>query len=170
MSLVVWSYEDRGTAESYISVLDSDSLNSNTSHNATWDSLDTSSKEQFLKMATERIDFFGINDSFVGSRTYTDSLLRFPRVGIPSDDGRSFDAYTIPSEIKKVTAEVASFISVNNIYELDESVNVTREKIGSIEVEYSGKAKSSNDLLNDRINNLMLHFLKSNPSNMMVVR
>lgn len=166
-------------SESLVSVTDADLYFSNRG-NATWAGLTTTVKEQLLRKGT---DYLGqaYRLRWKGSRVSTEQALDWPRNYVERDDFQpsQLNGYSViggiayypnnivPDEVKKACAEAAFRAGQGELIP-DLTQLVTREKIDTIEIEYS---EYSNQLPRYKaIDYLLAPFLQGNSNSMKVIR
>lgn len=148
MSLIVEDGTGKADAESYCDVAYADAYFLARAH-AAWAALDTTTKEAYLRIAT---DFMVANFRmrWKGRRVLITQSLDWPRVGVVLDEfaatiGRNgygtyglFQVpYTIvPEEIKKACAEMAIRVITNPELVSDQTQNVLQKTVGPITVKY----------------------------------
>lgn len=100
---------------------------------------DETEQEQLLIKAMDYLE--GLRDKFKGVKVSTDQSLQWPRSGV-TIDGLSVSYEEIPREL--LYAQLALAIeaySTDIMPNLPSTGDVTREKVGPIEVEYDNKSK-----------------------------
>jgi len=99
-------------ANSYVSVSDADdSTTLNIHASDAWNALSNADKERMLSWGTRILDDY---TRWFGTKTVSDSPLRWPRTGVTDCDDITIDANTIPEQLKVATAEMARFYSVQD--------------------------------------------------------
>lgn len=126
----------------YLSIADAD-LYWSARNNSTWAAATTAAKEKALIEATQYID--GAY-SFIGQQNVLNALA-FPRYDVFIERGNfygvTYDAVTIPPQIKSACAELAlEALSARLVAVKDRGGAVKREKVDVIEVEYLDFAPS----------------------------
>lgn len=148
MALIVEDGSGLPNAESYISVVDADTYFANRG-NAAWAALDTATKEQSLRAATDYMaQTFRLR--WVGMRVTVAQSLDWPRAWVPIPDSpggyRASPAYmplnVVPSEVSRACAELAVRSSAAELSP-DLTTQVTRETVGPITVEYAQGARQA---------------------------
>lgn len=148
MALIVEDGSGLPNAESYISVTDADTYFANRG-NAAWAALDTTTKEQSLRAATDYMSqTFRLR--WVGMRVTITQGLDWPRAWVPIVDSpsgyRAFPAYlaldVVPAEVSRACAELAVRSSASELSP-DLTTQVTRETVGPITVEYAQGARQT---------------------------
>ena len=148
MSLIVENGTIVAGAESYISVADADTYFTNRG-NATWAALTTEVKEQLLRKSTDYL-VQAYRTKWSGYRVSAEQTLDWPRNFVIREDfqaaqlngfqmigGNYYYANNIvPTEVKTACAEMAVKANSGDLSP-DLSRKTTREKVDSLEVEYS---------------------------------
>ncbi len=123
-------------SNSYLTLPDANTYFESRANSSIWTAItDDEIKKQLLITATKTIDY---ND-FLGTRedTTTPQALKFPRIGLPLQDGISYDS-VIPKDIKEATCELAIHLaSVDMSTFGTQSGAIKKEKVGSLEVTYA---------------------------------
>lgn len=141
--------------DSYISLAAADAYFVNRPYATAWTGeADDTVRENALRMATIRLDFF----EFYGDRVSTSQALAFPRNGIPLIDGVDYSGSTIPSKIEKACAEAALVFIQNDPTATNTDVNYKRVKLSSMEVEYNTGQYAN--LFNTQMNPFVYGYLK----------
>jgi len=147
-----YTHTDRTTANSYATVLEFETYLENRLNAPT---IATDPEKQLLLIeGTRRLEA----EDYNGYRTYTDGILKFPRTGIPNDDGFEFADDTVPDKVKKALFETAIYVKDVDLSVVEDTINFKSAKVGELEVEYKGKTLSPNDL-NSTIWAYLAHFL-----------
>ena len=102
MALVVEDGTGKSNANSYLSVADADTYQSNRS-NATWAALSTADKEVALIKATDWIEA-SFKVRWLGYRINNSMSLSWPRYDVVDYDGYVIAATAVPAQIQDVTA------------------------------------------------------------------
>ena len=136
MALVVEDGTGLATAESYISVSDTDTYFTERGSPTDWTGLSTANKEAALRYATEWLD--GRFEWIGGVVDYNDpQALGWPRVDAEDREGRIVLSTIVPAKVKDATCEVALAHAGTALNATQaRGGQVLREKVGSIEVEY----------------------------------
>lgn len=159
MSLIVEDGTAKIDAESYISVNDANTYHTKRG-NEDWSFLDTATKEQLLRKATDyMIQTYRMR--WAGVRKTDDQALDWPRYLVPRLDTEAVFAYydsdSVPGEVKVACAELA--LKASTVTLAPDTQRLTkREKVGQLEVEYDtnmGKAYT----MYRAIDNLLLPML-----------
>ena len=106
MALVVETGTGIANADSYLSVTDADTYNTNHSASAAWISAAEAVKEKALRLATQYLDvrYGGRWKSF---RTNETQALAWPRAYAVDQDGYYWDSNQMPQRLKDAAAELA---------------------------------------------------------------
>lgn len=128
MALIVEDGTGMSDSESYQSVAGADAYHTKFG-NTSWGGLSTSVKELALRKATQYLDN-KYGGRWLGSRSYRDQALDFPRYGIIDRDGYVTDFDAMPADLLNATSELA-LISVTEDLEPD----VAPEDSGAVEAE-----------------------------------
>jgi len=119
-------------SESYCSVADSLTYHLARGNN-TWATITESQQEQALRRATDFIEQ-RYNQAWQGLRVTSTQALSWPRSGVTLN-GFAFDSASIPKALINATAEMAIRAAAGEL-DVDLERGVTREKIGTLEVQY----------------------------------
>jgi len=132
MVLIVEDGTGKSDAESYASVVEADAYFTSL-NNASWTGDDVT-KEAALRSATSYLDATYTWNGYIYS---DDQALGFPRTSIYDKEGRDLSE-SVPINVKKATYELAvAALSGDLVENINSSDYVKREKVGSLEVEYS---------------------------------
>jgi hypothetical protein len=136
MALVVEDGTGLADANSYISVADADTYHSDRGH-TDWTAAAAEEKEQALILATQYLDG-RYRKRWKGYKSTTGQALSWPRLNVRDEDGYSLDG-TIPARLTYATAEaaLAQIKGTELSPELERGGQVRRERVGSLETEYS---------------------------------
>ena len=162
MALIVENGTGLVDAESYISVADADTYHSNRGNTA-WATYTTSVKEQLLRKATDYIEQV-YRLRWLGYRHTEDQALSYPRDEVPRRDFTFLNQFSfypndeVPTEVKNACAEFALRANAEALAP-DIARIATREKVGSLEVEYD--VNSPAYVIYRAIDNLVAPFLNS---------
>ena len=153
MAFTAYTYADRATANSYASVAEftaylADRLNAPTIST-------DAEKEKLLMAGTQRLEA----EDYKGDRTYSDGRLKWPRSGLPDDDGFEFSDGVIPEKVKIALYEAAIYAKTVDITAANDELNYSRAKVGEIEVTYNNRSLSPNDTLTSAVWQNLSHFL-----------
>lgn len=105
MALVVEDGTGKSNANSYLSVADADTYQTNR-NNTTWTALSTANKEVALIKATDWIEA-SFKPRWLGYRINNSMALSWPRYDVVDYDGYVIAADAVPQVIKDVTAIMA---------------------------------------------------------------
>lgn len=123
-------------ANSFLTTTRADVIASERPHSAAWSTLSTSSAQEPYLITATRV----LNSRLcvLGSPTFTDQALLFPRKGLLNRNGVALDDSTIPLDIELATFELALMLVVSDItLESEASVQgLSRLKAGSIELSF----------------------------------
>lgn len=135
MALIVEDGSGLSTAESYASVAEFDTYLTETSKTT---SATTAQKEAALRIATRYLD--GLYQ-WRGQIKVSTQALGWPRLVYYDSDGRQVTSIAVPEIIKDAACE-AAFAHLTNALNptVTSGSTVTREKVGSLEVEYASWA------------------------------
>lgn len=173
MALIVEDGTAKSDAESFISVSDADTYQSNRG-NATWAALTTTQKEQLLRKATDYMEQV-YRERWKGLRKTASQALSWPREWVPREDYYAVDSAipdsvdgtfyyasnVVPTEVKNSCAELA--YKANSADLAPDIDRVTkREKLGPMEVEYQDYGKPYKTFRN--VDNFLSVLLKSSGS------
>lgn len=138
MTLIVETGSGLSNAESYASVAEADAYCTNLGLTA-WTGV-TADKEIALRKATTYLD---ATYAWVGEIYDDTQALGWPRVEAYDNEGRDLN-YIVPSKIKAATIELAIKALTSELLSDTTSANfITKEKVGSLEVEYAPGAPTS---------------------------
>lgn len=147
MALVVEDGTGLSNAESYISVADAETRLGNLG-DTTFAALSTAAKEQALRKATIYMEG-AFRSRWKGTRLLRAQALSWPRHGA-TVDGYNLDSDMVPTEVANACADYALKASTSELL-ADQERAVVREKVGSLETEYSEfSSQSKRYLLIDR--------------------
>ena len=108
MALILIATAGAITANTYVTLGDSNALQEAHPYGAAWVDGDDDAKKQCLVWATQLLDD---NMDWSGYVTSLTQALRWPRSGVMDRDGRNyFDVNTIPAFLKRATAEFARYL------------------------------------------------------------
>jgi len=125
-------------AEAYASVTYADTY---LAGNAVWEAATTAAKENALRYATQDLDSKWRWNSSILS---TAQELGWPRVAFTDEEGRTVGGSGVmPTALLKACCELAVAHLTNPLNEVGD--NVTRERIGSSEVQYNGGGSTGRD-------------------------
>ena len=146
MSLIVEDGTIVAGAESFASVSDADTRLAARGF-TTWATMVTAEKEQALRRGTDYMQQH-YRGRWKGARTSALQMLDWPRVGVALDD-LSYSQYQyvispniVPNEVKFGCIDIA-FKAASGDLSPDIEREVTKEKIGPIEIEYRPGANQS---------------------------
>jgi hypothetical protein len=106
MALVVEDGTGKTNADSYLSITDADTYNTNHSASALWIAASEAAKEKALRLATQYLDV-RYGNSWKSFRTNENQSLNWPRAYVQDNDGYYFDSNEIPKKLKDAAAELA---------------------------------------------------------------
>lgn len=132
MALVVEDGTGLSTAESYISVADTDARMTALG-NTTWAPMTMAEKEQALRRATLNM-IQNYRGRWKGTRVKSTQALDWPRFDVFAD-GFSIASNIVPQEIANACADLAFKAAAGDLSP-DLTRGVVREKVGPIETEY----------------------------------
>jgi len=140
VALVVETGAGSSTAESYISVADTDTYfdskrGAASTYSADWDAASTTDaiKEACLRWATRLIDKGWIWD---GEKSTTTQALRWPRSYILDDEGTEIDGDVIPNDLKHAVAELARALLVDPERVEDQEVGLSSLTVAVISLSF----------------------------------
>ena len=138
MAIIVEDGTGLETSNSYISEADADTYHSDRGNSA-WAEATSTQKQAALIKACQWLDAV-YGKRWLGSRSKYTQGLDWPRVGAVDHDGYSL--YQVPKKLPWAAAEAALAIigGVDLSPVLERGGKVRREKIGSLETEYSDGA------------------------------
>lgn len=156
MTLVVEDGTGLSTAESYISVADTDTRHTALGNTA-WTGT-TAAKETALRVATEYMEQV-FRQNWKGHRVDYDQALSWPRYGAVVD---GFDVLStiVPTDVANACADLA-LKSLSETLAPDLERGVKREKVGPLEVEYDTASPQAKRYR--AINNALAAYLKGSP-------
>jgi hypothetical protein len=128
-------------ADSYATLAEADAYHGVSLYSTVWDAATDVNQEKALKMATRLLDAYFV---WLGSRTYADQALGFPRTGLFRDTTVVVDSATIPVEIRNATAEFGQYLLANNPNTPNGIAvqGITKVKAGPIEVQFKDVIES----------------------------
>lgn len=144
MSLNVETGTGSSSSESYASVANADTYHTNYG-NEDWDLLTTAAKEIALRKATRFLDA-KYGRRWLGSRSYENQALNWPRSYVEDPDGFYLSGSAIPQALKDATSIMALAASAEDIYpdvEADDgAIKRAKVVVGPIEIEdeFTGSA------------------------------
>jgi hypothetical protein len=106
MALTVEDGSGLANANSYLSVADADTYNTNHTNSTDWGNASTAEKEQALRRATQYIDMM-YGARWKGIRVYETQALAWPRANVTDYDGYLIDHDEMPQKLKDACAEAA---------------------------------------------------------------
>jgi hypothetical protein len=123
------------TATSYLSVERADEIASERLHSSAWDLLETNDKQRVLMTATRLLDS---RVCVLGSPTFDDQSLLFPRTGLTNRNGREIDPDTIPPEIEFATFDYGLVLlpADNTMESSIAAQGITKLKAGPVELSF----------------------------------
>lgn len=104
MALTLVTTPKSASANSYASVAEANSYFEKRLHKSTWEDADDEDKKIALIWATQLLDE---KVQWDGIQSDSNGALRFPRIGLYTQDGNEIDSDTIPQFLKNATAEFA---------------------------------------------------------------
>jgi hypothetical protein len=143
MTLVVEDGTGLSTAESYISVADTDAYLTSIGDPGAWSAVSTQNKEIALRKATAWIDNT-FRKKWKGTRANASQALAWPRANVEDQDGFAVESTSVPTVVERATAEAAyRFVTTNldaDISSENVGVTGTMDKVGPLqtEVKYVG--------------------------------
>jgi hypothetical protein len=153
VNFVPFTYADRATANSYATTAEFDLYLANRLNAPT---IATEEEKQLLLIAgTKRLEA----ELYLGSRTYTDGVLKFPRSGLPDNDGFVFEDDVIPADVKNALFETAIYSNSNDVTESNDMQNYTKAKVGELEATFKNNQLSINDTLTSAVWQYLAPFL-----------
>lgn len=157
MAFVAYTYADRATANSYAAVAEFTAYLANRL-NAPTIATDAE-KELLLIEGTRRLE----SEQYLGSRTYTDGRLKFPRSGLPANDGFEFTDGEIPELVKFALFEVAIYSKTQSLTEANDTANFLSARVGELSVTYKNTQLSPSDTLTSAVWGFLAPFLDYKP-------
>ena len=139
MSFIVEDGTKIENANAYITVSEADNYSASV-NNLDWPNLTQTQKQSKIVKATEFID--SLNWS-TGTKKSREQGLNWPRNYAYDQYGFSIANDVVPIEVKQATTQL-SLIAINKTDLNAGSQIVTKEKVGSLEVEYSEMFNSGN--------------------------
>ena len=141
------------TTNSYTTVEEADDYQASNLNRDIWTEATTLQKQVALVMATRALD----NElELPGYKTTTTQALRWPRGGVYNRDGESMDSATIPQAVKNATAELAFWFMVSDRFADNETADIKRMKLGSLEMEFDRGSKTQ--IIPDVVLNMLVDF------------
>lgn len=138
MTLIVEDGSGLATAESYISVADTDARHTALG-NAAWTG-DTATKEAALRRATQYMEQ-AYRTRWTGTRLLRDQALSWPRYGVEVD-GYYVESTIVPADVANACADLALRALTGDL-NADQTRGVLRKKIGPLETEYDPYSSQS---------------------------
>ncbi len=136
MPLIVEDGTGKADAESYCSVSDADAYHAARGVTA-WAALDTTGKEQRLRMATDYM-LQTYRALWAGQRVTATQALDWPRYDVPRRDyGDYYPSNTVPAEVVRACAELASRVTVGAALLTDQTREITEQTVGPITTKYA---------------------------------
>lgn len=138
MALVVETGSGSSTAESYISVADTDTYFStmrgdSSEYASDWTAATTAVKEACLRWATRLVDKYWVWD---GEKSTTTQKLRWPRSYVLDDEGDEIEGDEIPDDLKWSVAEQARALLVDATRVDDQEIGLTSLGVGNIQLAF----------------------------------
>ncbi len=159
-----YTYADRATANSYATVEEFEAYLANRLNAPT---IATTEQKQLLLIAgTKRLE----GEKYLGDRTYGDGVLKFPRSGLPDDDGFEFADDVIPQRVKDALFETAIYMNSTDIIAPNDNVNYKSAKVGELAVEFKNNQLSVSDTLTSAVWYFLAPFLDFRTSSGRVTR
>jgi len=139
-TMVVETGSASSTANSYCSIVDSDTYHEMRLHNSTWTSLSSDTqKEMSLMWATrildEEMEWYGIKYS-------EGQALRWPRSGVVDPDGYSIGSEEIPTFLIDATAELAMHLVSSDRSEDPGTIGFSEIQAGSVKLKIDKRWQS----------------------------
>ena len=106
MALTVETGEGLSDADSYISVADADTYNTNHSNSADWIGASTADKEKALRLATQSLNL-KYRSRWKGLKVEQVNALDWPRTGVQDGSGFAVESDSIPQNILDAECELA---------------------------------------------------------------
>ena len=148
-----YAYADRATANSYATVAEFDAYLANRLSAPTFATEEA--KQLVLIAGTKRLEA----EKYLGDRTYSDGILKFPRSGLPDDDGFEFSDGVIPEKVKNALFEAAIYINSNDIIAPNENLNFKSAAVGELAVTFKDTQISITDTLTSSVWQFLAPFL-----------
>lgn len=138
MAFTVETGTGLSNANSYLSVVDTDSYHANHSGSTDWSGASNADKEKALRLATQYLDV-SYDGRWKGSRSNEAQSLAWPRQNVVDNDEYIYSSNTLPQKLKDAVAELALKVIEGNtlLDDIDEPGVIKREKtkIGPLEDE-----------------------------------
>jgi len=131
MAVTVIATAKSATANSYVTLAESDTYFEGRLDVTEWTSVTDDEKNRAIVMATGRLE----QEDYWGSVTDIDQALKWPRNGLTDEDGRLIDDDTIPSRIKNACQELALELLGGGVALIDTGLEgFINVKVGSLDV------------------------------------
>lgn len=141
-------------SNSYVTVAEADAYFADRLHSTNWINAIATDKEKALIQATKMIDF----KHFMGYKTISSQLLKFPRTGIYYD-GELLDSLSVPLSIMSAVFELAIYLLSDDYTTPNEISEFDNIKVGSLNIT---PTKQNNNLdLPPFVNELLKPFIRS---------
>jgi hypothetical protein len=129
------------SANSYCSIADADSYHETHPYATTWENADSDQKCRALQTATRLLDQWYEWQGIVADSA---QRLLWPRIGVTGPHGYLEPSDAIPERIEQATAELArQLLDADRTVDSDlEAQGITALKAGSVELSFSGMAKT----------------------------
>lgn len=164
MALIVEDGTGLSTAESYISVADTDTRHSD-SGQTNWALLSTAEKEQALRRATDYMEQ-AYRSRWKGTRKERLQALSWPRYDVIVDRW-SVDSDIVPTDIANACADLALKAAAGDL-NADLTRGIVREKVGPLETEYDRASPQQTRYRS--IDMALAPYLMGSPMSAMLVR
>lgn len=141
MALIVEDGTGLSTADSYISLADTESYMSILPDTTAWDALSDPDKEDYIKWATRTLD---AKSTYNGTKVYETASLRWPRSGVKDKDGYLVADDIVPLPISDSTAELVRMLLTQADLTSENSVDYLKKVVADVvEVEYQNNTSQS---------------------------
>lgn len=109
MALTVEDGTAKSDADSYLSVADADTYNTNYTGSTDWSAASTAAKEIALRQATQYLEVH-LDGNWRGFKFTSTQALAWPRSSAADNEGYYYDTDEIPQRLKDAVAELAERI------------------------------------------------------------
>ena len=148
MALTIIDDVGSANSNSYISLADANLYFEARANSDSWNDLaDDEDKKRYLLTATQLIDY----EDFAGSRQSATQALKFPRTGLPYQDGISIDGI-IPLQVQRAGCEMAIHLIDTDMSKLDTTnAPIESVKVGSVQLDYKIDSNDNSTVPSDTL-------------------
>ena len=156
MAITIIATAKSATANSYVTLAETESYLEGRLSVTTWDAASDDNKNRAIRMATDELD----KSQFVGTRTTEDQRLQWPRYETYDHDGWIYDSDVIPRPVKEAAFELALALTDGTFSVIPDSLaQFENVKVGSLDVTPRGNYKPTK--WPDNVRGLIAHLLEN---------